>query len=394
MIHSLRGFLCLLICALLLPMAALAEDCFVIDVDSLDMNSLNSNDYVADHLSAQTQGIRVRKYISSSNELAAQVRLTVTQAETSTIVFDKNYGYISGTFDSGDIYLPYVDNNVIPYLITLNIEDWTYAMPFMHLQPRLSGNRACTYGVRLKDFNPSITNSWVMGTMLDLDALRGEGTLTVPLCASNLYLIGQATVAISGDWLTVFADFDASANVEVQSSAVYLFGDVGSITTDEASSIPQPAHALGEAIDVSGLSTALLYLPITLSYDSSNLADFSYDLNSADLSQQLALWNQNLESVSQKAQSSAEEAVAALNEPTDPAAEVSDALPGSDAPDTGDAQLPPDSEPTPTAAEPTPTLDVPLPTETKASPVEDVSCSPEATEAPTPVPEAAPIEGQ
>ena len=301
MIKSLRAFLCLLLAALLLPLAAFAEDCFVIDVDSLDLNSLNSNDYVASHLSAQTEGIRVRKFISNSNELAAQVRLTVTQAETSTVVFDKNYGYVSGTFDSGDIYLPYVDNNVIPYLITLNIEDWTYAMPFMHLQPRLSDNRACTFGVRLQDYNPSITNSWVMGTMLDLDALRSQGTLTLPICASNLYLIGQATLDMSGDQLTVFVDFDPSANVEVLTSAVYLFGDVNAVTTDNVSALAQPAHAVGEPIDAAGLSTALLYVPITLNYDPSGLTGFSYDLGSADLSQQLALWQQNALGLSQKA---------------------------------------------------------------------------------------------
>lgn len=34
---------------------ALGEDCFVIDVDTLDMNSLNSDEYVALHLTASAQ---------------------------------------------------------------------------------------------------------------------------------------------------------------------------------------------------------------------------------------------------------------------------------------------------------------------------------------------------
>ena len=293
MVKSLRAFLCLVLCALFLPLAALAEDCFVIDVDSLDMNSLNNNDYVAAHLSAQTEGIRVRKYISDSNELAAKVRLTITQAETSTIVFDKNYGYVSGTFDSGDIYLPYVDNNAIPYLITLNIEDWTFAMPFMHLQPRLSYNSACTYGVRLMDFNSAVTGNWLMGTMLDLDALRSQGSTVLPLCASNLYIVGQATLSMADNQFTVSVDFDPSAHVEVHANAVYLIGDVNSLTTDNPADMSQTAYAVGQPIDTTGLTSALLYLPISLSYDPSDLGEFSYDLNSPELSAQMALWNTN-----------------------------------------------------------------------------------------------------
>lgn len=293
MMKSLRALLCLLLCAIILPVSALAEECFVIDVDSLDMNSLNNNDYVAANLSAQTGGIRVLKYISDSIDQAAAVRLTVTQAETSSVVFDKNYGSVSGTFDSGDIYLPYVDNNAIPYLITLNIGDWTYAMPFMQLQPRLSHNSACTFGVRLRDYNPAITDNWVMGTMIDLDALRSMGQMELPVCASNLYIVGQATLSMNGDALSVYLDFDQGANVEVHGCAVYLIGDVNSLTTDNPSSIQLPAYAVGQPIDTTGLPSALLYLPISLSYNPSDLSEFTYDLNSTDLSNQLSLWSLN-----------------------------------------------------------------------------------------------------
>ncbi|NCB36662.1 MAG: hypothetical protein EOM58_11550, partial [Clostridia bacterium] len=195
--------ICLLMCQLLVPLASLAEECYTIDVDALDMTRLRDNDYVYQHLAAQTQGIRLRKYVSDSSELAAPVRLSIVQAETDTVIYDRNYGDVSGTFDSGTIYLPYVDHNVIPYLITLNIGDWTYAMPFMHLQPRLTDNGACTWGVRLGDLDASMSDSWLMGTMLDLDLLRTQGMAIYPIVASNLYIIGQATVSITADQLTV-----------------------------------------------------------------------------------------------------------------------------------------------------------------------------------------------
>ena len=41
----------------LLPAPARAEDFFTLNVDTLDMDSLNQNDYVAANLSAACQGI-------------------------------------------------------------------------------------------------------------------------------------------------------------------------------------------------------------------------------------------------------------------------------------------------------------------------------------------------
>lgn len=65
--------------------AANAEACFTLNVDILNMDMLNNNDYVAQHLSAQAQGIRVQKVISGSSELAQAVRLTLTQMDTQTL---------------------------------------------------------------------------------------------------------------------------------------------------------------------------------------------------------------------------------------------------------------------------------------------------------------------
>ena len=112
---------------------AAAEDCFTIDVDLLDLDSLNSDAYVARELSSDTQGVRVVKYISDSSELAAPVRLTLTQMDTGALLFDKDYGFKSHTFDSGVIYLPYASDRTTPYLVKLTVGNYVYAMPFMQL---------------------------------------------------------------------------------------------------------------------------------------------------------------------------------------------------------------------------------------------------------------------
>ncbi len=279
-----------LVCAASLPAVAFAQECFLIDIDALDMARVSDSAYVDQYLSAPSQGLRVRKYVSDSNELAARVQLTITQAETSSVVYQRNYGYVSGTFDSGDIYLPYVDNSTIPYIVTLNIEDWTYALPFMQLQPRLAYNGGCTFGLRLRDANPALTDSWIMGTMLDLDQLRARGSLQLPVCASNLYIVGQAVLTLSGDRLTVSLTFEPSASVTLHGCAVYLIADVAEMATADPSAMPQRAYGLNEAIDVRGLHAALLYLPMSLSYDPAGLSEFAYDANSRDIAAQWALW--------------------------------------------------------------------------------------------------------
>lgn len=45
---------------------------------------------------------------------------------------------------------------------------------------------------------------------------------------------------------------------------------------------------------MTGASTALLYLPMQVSYDPSGLPALSYDLGSASTQEQLNLWQQNL----------------------------------------------------------------------------------------------------
>lgn len=293
---QISGFVAALLCLALLfghiP-SVRAEDCFTINVDTLDMDSLNSDEYVALNLSAQTQGIRVQKYISDSSELAVPVRLTLTQMDSGTLLFDKDYGYQSGTFDSGVIYLPYVDNRTIPYLVTLYVADYVFAMPFMHLQPRLMYNGACTYGVRLRDLDSSLSADWLMGTMVDLTALRSEGYRVVDVCASNYSIIGQATIQMQGDSLCVQLSFVPSANVEVNYLSLYVITDCAGMTTADVSRMPQPARSAGEWIDVSGATSALIYMPMQVTYDSAGLSTFGYDLSSGDLQAQIALWQAN-----------------------------------------------------------------------------------------------------
>jgi len=290
--HLFKGVCLWLMCLMLLMPAAMAEDCFTIDVDALDMGRLNSDDYVARHLSAGAQGLRVRKYLSSSSEVACAVRLTVTQMNTQTLLFDKNYGYQTGVFDSGVLYLPYASDGTVPYLITLYVGETVYGIPFMHRQSRLESNGACTVGVRLRDLDPAQSGDWLMGTMVDLNELRYQGSRTVDVCASNSYVVGTATISLNGSQLSVQMHFDRSANVSVQSAQLYVLTD-GQYLKDARS------YASTAGVDVSGASSALVYLPMEISYDPSGLPLYRYDLGTASYQQQL--WKESRGTYSQQA---------------------------------------------------------------------------------------------
>ncbi len=274
------------LCLLLAASAALAEDCFTLDVDALDMNSLKNDDYVARALSSSAQGVCVRKVVSESPDVASAVRLTLMQMPEGTLLFDKDYGYQSGTFDSGVIYLPYVDDRTIPYLVTLYVGDQVYAMPFMHLQARLTGNGACSLGPRLSEMSAAFGGDWMMGTVVDLQAAAAQGGVTVPLCASNRYAIGQVHIAVQGGSVCVSPSYDPNARVNVHSQSVYVATDLQSLA---AGQLPA-AHALGEWVSVGDAACAVVYVSLVVDYDPSGLGGFAY----GGVDGQLALWRQHL----------------------------------------------------------------------------------------------------
>ncbi len=279
---------CILLCLMFGCVSAKADDgCFLMNVDALDMTRLNQNDYVQKYLSAQTQGLRIIKQIPS--DVPQPVRLSLVEMNGQTLVLDKDYGYVSGQFDSGSLYLPYMGGGTTPYLVTLYVGDMVYAMPFMQLQARLSANGACTYGAHLYDYSPALGQDWLMGTMLDLNALRTQGYMAVDVCASNRYLLGQADIYLAGDQITITLSLNPAANAELHSLSIYVNTDCASLS----SAASGPAYGQGEWIPVGDAASALLYIPMSVSYDPSALSTYSYDLNHGYLHQQISLWQQN-----------------------------------------------------------------------------------------------------
>ena len=74
--------------------------------------------------------------------------------------------------------------------------------------------------------------------------------------------------------------------MEVHGASVYVITQGASLTGDPAYS-GAAALSIGDWADVTGASTALLYLPMQVSYDPSGLPALSYDLGSASTQEQL-----------------------------------------------------------------------------------------------------------
>lgn len=246
----------------LLLVSSAAAECLLIDADTLVSEA---------SLSSRMQGIRIQKTV----EPPAFVRLTIAQTDPVAVIFDKTYGERSGRFDSGDIYLPYTGKSATEYSVTLQVGDAALSFSYTSFQPRLEDNSAYTFG-------PRIGTDWPMATIVDLS----QAKTTVPICASNLYIIGQATFTVNGGMLTVSTSFAPSANAAVHYQAVYLTGNPTSLHDNP---LKQAAYAIGEAIDITGSQTALVYVPIKLSYDPFGLSSFVYDISDSQMQSQLSL---------------------------------------------------------------------------------------------------------
>ena len=284
----------LLLTALLVIPAALAQDAFVIQVDKLDMSRLGDNEYVQEHLSAATQYIRV----SCALDGAKQVRLQVVRADTGGVVLDKNYGQVSGTFRSGDIYLKYSGSTTISYTITLTAGDKTYTFPFNRKLMMLNKNTACTFGVRIKNLDRSLTDAWTMATPLDLAeiaALPGGGK-RIDLCASNMYIIGTVTVRVRDGVLRVSMQLEEDNNFEVEDQHLFLITSPAGWNSVDPKRLEQQEYEIGTDIlleeNFKDTQYVVLYMPVKLSYDPNGLHRFSYNLKEdPELLRQLEIWD-------------------------------------------------------------------------------------------------------
>ncbi len=299
----LAGLVLMLVVFMMIP-AALAQDSFVIKADTLNMSKLTDSAYVEENLSAATQYIRITYALPSSK----QVRLQVTQTGTSNVVMDKNYGQVSGTFNSGDIYLKYSRSATIQYTITLTVGDQTYTFPFYRKLMVLKNNSACTFGVRIKQLDKGLTDAWTMATPIDLAeiaALPG-GVKRFNVCASNMYVIGTVSVRVQDGNLRVSLQLAEdntldNSKFEILDQRLFLITSPLDWNSIDPRRLTENEFEIGTDISLEdrlpGVQYAVMYLPIKLTYDPNGLERFSYNTKEdLELIRQLEIWDAMKES--------------------------------------------------------------------------------------------------
>jgi len=284
------GLLCVLCLALTMGFAA-AEDVFVIDADRIQPERLNDKAYLEEKLTAPTQYISV---VCDLGDEKVPVRLTVSRKADGKTVHQKSYGQRKGVFRSDDIYLKYSGSGTAAYDIILSAGEKQWQFPFYRKLMKLSRNTACSYGLRVRDAAPGVTKGWPMATVIDTQ----KGGCTVPLCASDQYVIGTVDIRISGDKLAVTANPFDGIGLTVHSQRVYAVTDPGTLTgLDEKALRNQYSFKPGQSIsisrDLNGSRYVIIYLAMEVSYDPNGLETFDY--SDRDVVRQLDMWQKLLD---------------------------------------------------------------------------------------------------
>ncbi len=122
-------------------------------------------------------------------------------------------------------------------------------------------------GLSLRDLYPSLTRKWYNVAPVDLTK---DGQYTFPLVASNMYLVGEVTVTVAGDEVTVaYVTVNDKDSFIVEDETLMLFTSVDQITADFLNA-PASDMAFGVPVsrsaDLNNADTALLFVCNHVSY--------------------------------------------------------------------------------------------------------------------------------
>lgn len=142
-------------------------------------------------------------------------------------------------------------------------------------------NTVCVQGPAFKDFQNPVTGKWY--TFLPVD-LTVSGSQTWPLVGAGAHIIGDVTITIDGDSLTVNYRYynPQTAEILTEDVAQYLnfFNDFAAITADQLENGAQTPFVFGQtysiANDLGGAEKTNLYVCNIASFYSSNTAISRY----------------------------------------------------------------------------------------------------------------------
>jgi hypothetical protein len=123
-------------------------------------------------------------------------------------------------------------------------------------------NTVCSFGPQFRDVDPSLTDLWYMFTPVDLSH---DGTQTFELVGGNMYVLGQVSLTVAGDSVTVTYNTVKGKNGHIYTKSEYLnfFKDFNSVTTVVPEELGE-GFRFGEAIsiqkDLGGDTNVLMFI--------------------------------------------------------------------------------------------------------------------------------------
>ncbi len=132
-------------------------------------------------------------------------------------------------------------------------------------------NTLCSFGPQFRDMDPGLTDKWYMFTPVNLSK---DGTQTFELIASNMYVIGNVQVVVSGDSVTVTYETTQGRYGHVYMKSEYLnfFPDLKSVTIVEPEELGG-GFSFGQTIsirnDLGGDTNVLMFIRNVATYRNS-----------------------------------------------------------------------------------------------------------------------------
>ena len=239
-----RMLILLLICCLVSPSAAMAEDvCTVQDASAVNL------------VTTECSYLRVQLPLEAETGVTLSVR-----DEWGYLIYQRNYGVCSGTFRSQDVHLP-LDGESCNYTVTLTTDGSEYSFSVHREMAKLTDSAVYAGGATLKELVDGSSRKYAV--VLDLDTLQQE-PLTAPMLASGMQ-VGEVVFSVEDGMLTVSASLTADGQID--KASVYIATDAITAQTLGTNHFTGTRARLDRATDLGDVPYAAVMVQLTVTYD-------------------------------------------------------------------------------------------------------------------------------
>lgn len=233
-----------LMCCLLLPAAAVAEDvCVVQDAAA------------ASRVTTDRSYLRVRYDLPGE----AEVTLSVHD-QWGSLIYQRYYGFCSGTFESRDVHLP-LEGEGCDYTVTLQAGDAVHTFTVTREMPMLTDTSVFAGGLSLRELNGGSSRKYAV--VLDLCALN-EASAAAPMLAEGKQ-IGEVYFSVLDGTLRVSASLFVEGVID--KANVYIAADAITASTLGSNRFTGIKTRLNREINLGDAPYAAVMVQLTVTYD-------------------------------------------------------------------------------------------------------------------------------